>query len=245
MPSDLVQTVGRLADSYRFALVEAEVRTDISGTERAVLRALVAESAADLDLWLVGQGPAGAEARTALVGVVGALQGAPADDLAMVRSTLVSRAHRAVIGVVDRGIAPAWLGVLTGLVITVLVWVQEPGEARGDRMVGLGALGGCALALVLLRGAQVSRSLVAELGSTTGSLLTRAGSVGAHVERLFDATIGPALRQLGPLGHTPPSRRALALIRRAARVRVVHVYAVSGALTVVGGLGVMRAFGLL
>ncbi|WP_034229036.1 hypothetical protein, partial [Actinotalea ferrariae] len=154
-------------------------------------------------------------------------------------------AEAAVRRTARRLLLPARAGVAVALLAAVLLWMLGFAELRNQGTVVLLTAGIGVLALGLLAATAFSPGFVAELGSGTGAVLTRAGSVGRHVEQIFADRTGPAVRAMTALGAPPPRPTTLPRLRASVRAAAGRVY---GAAFVVGlalFLGMTRVLGLL
>lgn len=234
--------VRRLVDAYRLALVEGDLRSDISPDELTLLTAAVAEHAATLELTL-GDDDA---SRTVVRGLLPELQRTPpAADLEAARAARAGDAARAVRGVLRRALAPAWAGVAVGIGTAAYLWSHDAEEARGERLVAVVGTLGVLLAAALVAVVHVSTTLVRRLGTERGSMLVRTGTVGASVERLLRVTAGPAREALRSRGVPQGAPVVLLRLRRSARSAVSRLYATTGAVAVACFLGAMHAYGWL
>jgi hypothetical protein len=232
--SDLATVVHRLGDAYRFVLIEAELRDDLSAAERAVLRALVVESATRVDGW------AQEEARRVDVDV------APLTDVVRDAGSAPGTASRRLVRrAVRHALAPAWAGVVGWLVTALVLWTAEPARARGDGVYVLVVVVGVTLSGALVVGAHLRRAFTAQLGSSSGSLTTRARTVGAHAEAVVRAAAGTHLGALSSLGAPRGPSLLLLDLRAHAHRHVLRVHAAALAAGVLLFLGFMHALGLL
>jgi hypothetical protein len=260
--ADLDRVVDDVADALRFALVEAGARDDLSPAERQVLLSLVADTAEQLDAWLqdtarpvptvaAGAGPAAPALLSRLAthlprGSTPARTpaGGPSDPGAAVDA--VRRGAEAVVRrTVRRLLLPARVGVAVGLVAAALLWSLEVAALRNQGTVVLLVAGIGVLALGLLAATAFSPGFVSELGSTTGAVLTRAGSVGRHVEQLFADRTARAVRALTALGAPPPRPTTLLRLRATARSAAARVYTAALLVGLALFLGMTRVLGLL
>lgn len=269
MSADLDRVVDEVADALRFALVEADARDDLSLTERGLLVAVVVDTAEQLDAWLQDPARGGSPVGTGAAAGPGLLvrlaphltpatPGRPgasipprpvaaatsADPVETARAVR-RRAEATVRRTVRRLLLPARAGVSVGLLAAVLLWTLEVGALRNQGAVVVLTAGIGVLALGLLAATAFSPGFVSELGSATGAVLTRAGSLGRHVEQLVAARTGPAVRSLTALGAPAPRPTTLLRLRASARSAAARVY--TAALLVGLGLflGMTRVLGLL
>lgn len=234
--------VQRLVDAYRLALVEGDLRSDVSPDEQTLLTAAVAEHAAVLDRTLVDDEPA----RSVVAGLLPSLQRTPpAADLQAARAARAGDAARASRRVLRRALAPAWAGVAVGIGTAAYLWSHDAEEARGERLVAVVGAVGTLLAAVLVAVAHLSTVLVRRLGTERGSMLVRTGTVGASVERLLRVTTGPAREGLRSRGLPQGTPVVLLRLRRSARSAVSRLYAATGAAAAACFLGAMHAYGWL
>lgn len=267
MSTDLGRAVDDVADALRFALVEADARDDLSPAERRILLVLAADTAEQLDAWLVrsdpaptgpGAGPLADRLAPHLAlasgrehpspGHTGA--DAPEGDPGQQASWRALRdarrgAERAVRRTVRRLLLPARAGVAVGLLAAVLLWTLEVAALRFEGSVVLLTAGIGVLALGLLAATAFSPGFVGELGSGTGAVLSRAGSVGRHAERIFVERTGPAVRAMTALGAPTPHPTTLLRVRASVRSATARVYTAALAVGLALFLGMTRVLGLL
>lgn len=260
--ADLGRVVDAVADALRFALVEGDAREDLSPAERQVLLCLVADSAEQLDTWLedrarhvpsvpAGTGPAARPLLARLAPHLAATTRGPApprhdpDDPAAVVEAARRGAEAVVRRTVRRLLLPARAGVAVGLLAAGLLWTLEFAALRNQGTVVLLVAGIGVLALGLLAATAFSPGFVSELGSTTGAVLTRAGSVGRHVERLYADRTARALSALTALGAPAPRPTTLLRLRAAARSAAARVYTAALLVGLALFLGMTRVLGLL
>lgn len=237
MTTDIGRAVDDVADALRFALVEADAREDLSVAERTILVALTADAAEQLDAWLRSTTPA-AEPLTRRLAPYVADGGGWPDAARRTASATVRRGSR-------RLLLPARAGVAVGLVGAALLWTLEVAALRMEGTVVLLTAGIGVLALGLLAATAFAPGFVAELGSGTGPVLSRAGSVGRHVERLFTDRTGEPVRRLTALGAPPPRPTTLLRLRATVRSATARVYATALAVGLALFLGMTRVLGLL
>nr|WP_297423069.1 hypothetical protein [uncultured Actinotalea sp.] len=235
--ADLTRAVDAVADALRFSLVEADARDDLSAVERSLLVALAADTVDQLDAWLRDSAPA-------VTPLANRLPPHLADGEAGLRAARAA-AGSAVRSRVRRLLLPARGGVAVGLVGAVLLWTLEVAALRMEGTVVLLTAGIGVLALGLLAATAFAPGFVTDLGSGTGPVLTRAGSVGRHVERVFADRTAEAVRGLTALGAPPPRPTTLLRLRATVRSATARVYAAAVAVGLALFLGMTRVLGLL
>lgn len=237
MSADIGRAVDDVADALRFVLVEADAREDLSTAERTLLLVLAADCADQLDAWLAEAAPAALPLARRLPPHLAA--GTP--DVQAARRT----AREVVRRTVRRLLLPARAGVAVGLVGTVLLWTLEVAALRMEGTVVLLTAGIGVLALGLLAATAFAPGFVSELGSGTGPVLTRAGSLGRHVESLFADRTRGAVDRLVTLGAPPPRQTTLLRLRASVRASAARVYAAAFGIGLALFLGMTRVLGLL
>lgn len=237
MSADIGRAVDDVAHALRFVLVEADAREDLSPAERTLLLVLTADCADQLDTWLAEAAPAVLPLARRLPAHLTA--GAP--DVHAARRT----ARAVVRRTARRLLLPARAGVAVGLVGTVLLWTLEVASLRMEGAVVLLTAGIGVLALGLLAATAFAPGFVSELGSGTGPVLTRAGSVGRHVERLFAERSGEAVGRLVALGAPRPRPTTVMRLRASVRASAARVYAAALGIGLALFLGMTRVLGLL
>lgn len=237
MTAELARAVDDVADALSFSLVEAGAREDLSPVERSLLVALAADTADQLDAWLRDCAPA----VTPLARRLPPHLAGGEDDVRAARTTAGTAVRRRV----RRLLLPARAGVAVGLVGAAGLWTLEVAALRMEGTVVLLTAGIGVLALGLLAATAFAPGFVTELGSSTGPVLTRAGSVGRHVERVFAERTGAAVRALTALGAPPPQPTTLLRLRATVRSATARVYAAAVAVGMALFLGMTRVLGLL
>jgi hypothetical protein len=235
--ADIGRAVDDVADALRFALVEAGAREDLSEVERSLLVALTADCAEQLDGWLAEVAP---DLQPLTHRLPPHLAAGSADVQAARRA-----ARTAVRRTARRLLAPARAGVAVALVGAVLLWTLGVAALRMEGTVVLLTSGIGVLVLGLLAATAFAPGFVSELGSGTGPVLSRAGSLGRHVEALFADRTRAAVARLTALGAPRPRSTTLLSLRASVRAAAARVYAAALGIGLALFLGMTRVLGLL
>ncbi|MFC0622642.1 hypothetical protein [Kribbella deserti] len=238
---DFKAQVTVLANAYRVTLLAGDREL---GKEKAILRAMVAASAADVAEWVRLRLPDGASAAEPLDELVPDLQRGDhvGKGITVAKKTLLGEAKDIVVAAVTGGTMPLWLTSVLAFLLGLFAFSETAGQSLAAAVIPLIAVGGGAT-MAFLRVVQATPAAVSSIGDAAGSLWDSVDRIGAGAERVFVQHSAPALSALYGLAELTPGRTpVLAELRGSAKTIVGLAYTVLALCLLFFGAGIVNAF---
>ncbi|TDU87816.1 hypothetical protein EV138_1345 [Kribbella voronezhensis] len=196
MTVDYRARTAALADAYRQTMLAGDVQ--LAGRpERKILQAMVADSVAEIALWVRTRAPGGDDVAEPLEKLLPDLQkgNIVGQGLQKVRSTLISQAKGLVATVLLGKAMPLLLAGVVAFVLGAVGFAQDAGASVGATLIPA-VVGGTVVTGALVRAFQAVPAAVNSVGNAAGSLYDSAASVGSTAEGIFKEHALPAITAL-------------------------------------------------
>jgi hypothetical protein len=236
--------VRALTNSYRSAVESGDGKLADSPVERKLLIARVAASAQAVRSYLQTRVPDGDTIGEPLDALLPALQkeDVVGKSLAMVEQKARSSARAVASSTLTGAALPAWMLAVVQVVLGIIAFSFDAGEAVGAGLWSLLAGGTAALGFAVRTLVQAGPAMGKAIGDGHNSLMASIDSLGVRSEQLFASTVIPVLAAtFGPnngIRQPDPAND----IRGYLKGIVVFTYVVVGIATIFFAVGVIDAF---